>query len=115
MTATGGALADRLRALKAEDGPELLTQGSSQLVRFLSAHGLVDEYRLWIYPVILGKGKRWFDDDLAPAGLELVDMETSSTGVLLTRYRRSGPVPSGSFALETPTDAELARRESIGT
>lgn len=113
IDATGDALADRIRGLQAQDGPELLTQGSAQLVRFLSAHGLVDEYRLWIYPVVLGRGKRWFDDDLTPAGLELVDLEKSSTGVLLTRYRRSGPVPSGSFALETPTDAEIARRASV--
>lgn len=115
IDATGDALADRIRGLKAEDGPELLTQGSAQLVRFLSAHGLVDEYRLWIYPVVLGRGKRWFDDDLAPAGLELVDLERSSTGVLLARYRRTGAVPTGSFAMENPTDAELARREAVGS
>jgi dihydrofolate reductase len=115
LNATGDALAERMRQLKEADGPELLTQGSAQLVRFLSTHGLVDEYRLWIYPVVLGRGKRWFDDGLMPAGLELVDLEKSSTGVLLARYRRSGPVPSGSFALETPTEAELARRAAVGS
>jgi dihydrofolate reductase len=105
-------LVDRIRALKAGDGPELVVLGSSQLVRCLSAHGLVDEYRLWTYPVVLGAGKRWFDEALAPAGLELVDLTRSSTGVLMTTYGRSGPVPSGSFALETPSDAEVARRDS---
>jgi dihydrofolate reductase len=84
--------------------------GSANLIQTLNAHDLVDEYGLWISPVIVGKGKRIFGDDLAPATLELVESKTSTTGVLLNRYRKAGPVETGSFAFEEPTEAERERR-----
>jgi dihydrofolate reductase len=105
-----GDVPARVRELKAQDGPELRVLGSANLIQTLNAHGLVDEYSLWIFPVILGKGKRVFGDDLTAASLELVETKTSSTGVLLNTYRVSGPVEIGSFAFEEPTEAEVDRR-----
>jgi dihydrofolate reductase len=108
-----GDAAEKVRALKEEDGPPLRVLGSSNLIQSLAAAGLVDEFGLWIFPVVVGKGKRIFGGDGAPAGLELVDSKTSTTGVLMTRYRKTGPVEIGSFALDEPTEAEVQRRESL--
>jgi len=96
--------------LKQEEGPNLLVQGSSVLVHALLAHGLVDELRLMIFPVLLGKGKRLFGDDSKPGALELVDSRTSTTGVVMSRYVPAGAVRTGSFAHDRPSEAELARR-----
>lgn len=96
--------------LKAGDGPTLLTQGSSHLLQTLIAQGLVDEFRLMTFPVVLGRGKRLFGEALPPFALTLTATETSSTGVVISRYAPAGAVPIGSFAPETPSEAELARR-----
>jgi dihydrofolate reductase len=105
-----GDVPAQVRELKEQDGPELRVIGSANLIQTLNANDLVDEYGLWISPVIVGKGKRIFGDDLAPATLELVESKTSTTGVLLNRYRKAGPVETGSFAFEEPTEAERERR-----
>lgn len=96
--------------LKAADGPALLTQGSSQLLQTLIAHGLVDQFQVWTFPVVLGRGKRLFGETLPPFALKLADTKVSTTGVTLSQYVPAGPVSLGSFALEQPTEAELARR-----
>ena len=66
----------------------------------LIEHELIDEYRLWTFPVLLGSGKRLFDTGTVPAGLELVDSTTASTGVVIDRYRRAGDIRYGSFAVD---------------
>jgi dihydrofolate reductase len=107
----GGDVPAELRRLKQEDGPTLLVQGSSVLNHSLFAHGLVDELQLLTFPMLLGRGKRLFDEGSMPSGLELTDSRTSTTGVVMARYRSAGDVKTGSFALAEPTEAELARRE----
>jgi dihydrofolate reductase len=97
--------------LKQEDGPDLLTQGSAGLLQTLIAAGLVDEFRLLTFPVVLGRGKRLFADALPAFALTLAESTVSTTGVITATYRAAGAVPLGSFALEDPTEAELARRE----
>lgn len=87
-----------VRTLKAEAGPDLLTQGSSDLIQSLMAAGLVDRMTIMTFPVLLGQGKRLFAEGLAPAGLKLVDTRTGEKGVVVARYERSGPVETGSFA-----------------
>jgi dihydrofolate reductase len=99
--------------LKEEDGPELQVHGSPGLIQTLLEHGLVDEFRLFIFPVVIGKGKRLFGDGTVPAGLRLTDSTTSTTGVIMATYEPAGEVPKGSFALEEPTEAELERRERM--
>ena len=91
-----------LRALKQGDGPDLLTQGSSDLVQQLLAADLVDELRVLVFPVVLGRGKRLFGDNAAPGGLKLRKSVASPNGVVIASYERAGEVQTGSFALEEP-------------
>jgi dihydrofolate reductase len=92
-----GDAADGLAALKQEDGPELQVHGSSNLIQSLLRHNLVDEYRLWVFPVVIGSGKRLFSDGAMPAGLRLVDSKVSTTGVVIGTYEPAGEIALGSF------------------
>ncbi|MEU0495802.1 dihydrofolate reductase family protein [Mycobacterium sp. NPDC006124] len=87
-------------ALKATDGPELQVHGSGDLLQTLMRHDLIDEYRLWVFPVVVGTGKRLFADGVVPGKLELVDSSVSTTGVVIGTYRPAGALTVGSFALE---------------
>lgn len=68
-----GDVAGAIERLKAENGPELQVHGSANLIQTLLRHNLVDEFRVWIFPLVLGTGKRLFGDGTVPAGLDLVD------------------------------------------
>jgi dihydrofolate reductase len=92
-----GDAAGALASLKAEDGPELQVHGSGNLIQTLLAHHLVDRFRLWVFPVVLGSGKRLFADGTVPAGLRLVDHQVSSTGVVMGTWEPAGEVVTGSF------------------
>jgi dihydrofolate reductase len=105
-----GEVPERVRALKQQDGPELQLHGSANLIQTLLEHGLIDEFRLWIFPLLLGKGKRLFAGGTLPAGLELASSQVSSTGVIMATYRSGAEIKGGSFAAEEPSEAELARR-----
>ena len=87
-----------LRDLKQDDGPVLLIQGSSELIHTLLTHDLIDEVRLIMAPLILGKGKRMFGDGSMPRSLKLVKSGTTQRGTLLVDYERDGEVKTGSFA-----------------
>jgi dihydrofolate reductase len=92
-----GDLADAIRALKHGDGGNLLTQGSGDVVRQLLAAGLVDELRLMICPVVLGRGKRFFGDDSEAAAFTLAHSMSTPGGALITRYVRGGEVRTGTW------------------
>jgi dihydrofolate reductase len=92
-----GDAAEGLATLKKEDGPELQVHGSGNLIQTLLRNNLVDEYRLWIFPVVIGSGKRLFADGAIPSGLKLVDSTVSTTGVVIGRYEPAGEIPIGSF------------------
>jgi dihydrofolate reductase len=92
-----GNVADEIKKLKAEKGPDLQVHGSSQLIQTLMEHDLVDEFWLKIFPVTLGKGKRLFADGTIPASYNLVDSKTSPTGVIVATLRRAGELKTGSF------------------
>jgi dihydrofolate reductase len=96
--------------LKAQDGVEIQVHGSSDLLQTLLKHDLVDELRMWTFPVLLGGGKRLFGDGIAPGNLKLVDSTVSTTGVIIATYQRAGAIEYGSFALEEPTPEEVHRR-----
>jgi dihydrofolate reductase len=81
-----GDVAKAVAALKQEEGGDLLVMGSTQLVHTLIEHDLVDEYRLMIDPLILGAGKRIFQEDGTNQALELVDSKTTKTGAVLATY-----------------------------
>jgi dihydrofolate reductase len=108
-----GDVGEAVARLKEEDGPELQVHGSSDLIQTLQRHGLIDEFRVWIFPVVLGTGKRLFAEGASPGALKLVDTKISSTGVVMATYVPGGAVPIGSFALEEPTEAEIRRREGL--
>ncbi|UXN59900.1 dihydrofolate reductase family protein [Phyllobacterium zundukense] len=99
--------------LKNEDGPDLLTQGSTDFLKTLFENDLIDEMNVFIFPLILGKGKKLFSDDASPAALKLVSSKVSDTGVTVNKYVRAGDIVTGSFEFEQPTDAELARRRNL--
>jgi dihydrofolate reductase len=92
-----GDLADTVLALKRQDGPNLLTHGSGDMTRQLLAAGLVDELRLLIYPILLGRGKRLFGDNAQASAFTLERSTSTPGGVLITRYVRSGEVGVGTF------------------
>jgi dihydrofolate reductase len=95
-----GDAADGLAALKQEDGPELQVHGSANLIQTLLRHNLVDQFRLWVFPVVVGPGKRLFGDGTNPAGLRLLDSKVSSTGVVMGTWEPAGELATGTFARE---------------
>ena len=94
-------------------GPDLVVQGSSDLLRTLWREGLVDELSVLIFPVVLGKGKRLFGDGARPAGLKLLKSQSFPTGVIVATYQPDGAVKTGDFQLAEPTEAELERRRNL--
>ena len=91
-----GDVAAGVGALKEQDGPELQVHGSGELVKTLQRAGLVDEWQLLTFPVVLGTGKRLFDP-AAPVALRLVSSSVSSSGVVVGRYVSAGDVVTGTF------------------
>ncbi|MDQ3940680.1 MAG: dihydrofolate reductase family protein [Actinomycetota bacterium] len=108
-----GDVAEEIAKLKQQEGPELQVHGSGNLIQTLLRHNLIDEYRLWIFPLVVGPGKRLFSDGTIPAGLKLVDSKVSTTGVMIGTYKPAGEIVTGSFALEEPTDEEVERRRNL--
>ncbi|WP_151883764.1 dihydrofolate reductase family protein [Pseudomonas putida] len=93
----GGDVATAVSALKQQDGANLLTQGSADLVQQLLAADLVDELQLLLHPLLLGHGKRLFGNDAAAAAFTLQHWVVSPKGVVIARYVRAGQVQTGSF------------------
>jgi dihydrofolate reductase len=91
--------AEGVAALKQGDGPELQVHGSGNLIQTLLRHNLVDVYRLWVFPLVIGSGKRLFADGTIPSGLKLVDSVVSTTGVMIGTYEPAGEIVTGSFPL----------------
>ena len=95
-----GDVATSIAALKQEVGPELQVHGSGNLIQTLLRHSLVDQYRLWVFPLVIGSGKRLFAEGAIPAGLKLVDSVVSTTGVVMGTYEPAGEIVLGSFGLD---------------
>ncbi len=87
-----------IEKLKKSEGPDIKIWGSSQLVQLLSKHDLVDEFWLNIHPILLGKGKKLFDDSAMPAAFRLAESTVTRTGVIMANYKRAGDVKTGSIA-----------------
>jgi dihydrofolate reductase len=102
-----------LQKIKQENGPDLLIQGSGNLIQTLLANDLIDEMTVLTFPLLLGKGKRLFADGAAtPGALKLIPSLVSSTGVIVATYERNGEVQAGSFVSDQPSKAELERRRN---
>jgi dihydrofolate reductase len=109
-----GDVPTAVNALKGSGTGEIQVHGSAGLLQTLIEHDLIDEYRLWTFPVLLGSGKRLFDGGTVPAGLELVDDRTFSSGVVVNRYRRAGNIRFGSFAVDERGGVEALWSEPAG-
>jgi dihydrofolate reductase len=108
-----GDVAEYVANLKSQDGPEIQVHGSPGLIQTLLEHDLVDEFRMWIFPLVIGAGKRFFGDGTIPVALKLVDSKVSRTGVTINVYERAGDISAGSFEFDEPTEAEMERRERL--
>jgi dihydrofolate reductase len=105
-----GDVVAAVAALKAEAGLDLQIIGSGNLIQTLQAAALIDEYNVWTFPVVLGRGKRLFEAGAKPGALRLAASHTSATGVVMSTYLLAGDGPRGSFAQPEPSAQEVARR-----
>lgn len=83
-----GDVAAEVADLKRGDGPLLQVHGSGQLIQTLFANELIDEFRLWTFPIVVGSGKRLFEDGAPPASLSLKKSEATGNGAVMSIYRR---------------------------
>jgi dihydrofolate reductase len=105
-----GDVVAAITALKSQAGPDLQVIGSGNLVQSLQAASIIDEYHVWTFPVVLGRGKRLFEATAKPSALHLVDSKVSGTGVVMSTYVPAGAIRPGSFASIEPGAKELERR-----
>lgn len=112
-TLLGPDVAGAVAALKAKPGLDLQIIGSAGLIQSLQAVSLIDEYNVWTFPVVLGRGKRLFEASAQPQALRPVSSRASTTGVVMSTYVPAGAVPLGTFEQEQPSAKELARREKL--
>jgi len=108
-----GDVVAAIRALKAQPGPDLQTIGSGDLIQTLQAASLVDEFNVWTFPVVLGRGKRLFDENAKSSALRLVRSKVSTSGAVMSTYVPDGDIRPGSFVSVEPSDKEIARRKMI--
>jgi len=102
-----------VKRLREEDGPNLVTQGSTQLVHALLANDLVDAMSIFTVPVVLGGGKKLFADGSVPHSYKLTRSRVSSTGVMIAHYERAGEITIVDGALDSPSKREIARQERM--
>lgn len=93
----GGDIVSALTALKGRPGPDLQIIGSGNLIQTLQAVSLIDEYNVWASPVVLGRGKRLFENGARPCALRLVDSKISKTGVVMSTYVQAGDIRFGTI------------------
>ncbi len=110
-----GDVVPAIAALKARPGPDLQVIGSGDLIQTLQAASLIDEYNVWTFPVVLGRGKRLFSETAKPSALRLVRSRVSATGVVMSTYVPGGDVQPGSFAGAEPSEKELSRRRKMAS
>ncbi len=104
---------EAVAALKTQPGNDLQIVGSSNLIQSLQAASLIDEYIVWTFPVILGRGKRLFETTAKPEALRHISTQVSPAGVVMSTYVPAGNIPLGSFAQGEPSEQELDRRATV--
>jgi dihydrofolate reductase len=102
-----------VKRLKEENGPTLVTQGSTELVHALLAADLVDAMSIFTIPIVLGSGKKLFADSSAPRSFTLVRSRVSPNGLIVAHYEHKGPLKAADTALDPPSDREVARRRRM--
>jgi dihydrofolate reductase len=108
-----GDVVSAITALKTHPGSDLQIIGSGNLIQTLQTASLIDEYNVWTFPVVLGRGKRLFGETAKPSALRLLRSQVSATGVVMSTYAPSGDIRPGSFASAEPSEKELARRKKM--
>src|SRR5213594_408751 len=104
---------DAVKRLKQENGPNLVTQGSTELVHALLANDLVDAISIFTVPVVLGGGKKLFADGSAPHAFKLTRSRVSPSGLIVGHYERAGAIKIGDTTLDAPSEREIARRKRM--
>ena len=99
--------------LKQGDGPNLVTQGSTELVHSLLANDLVDAISIFTVPVVLGGGKKLFADGSAPHSFTLTSSRVVPNGLIIGHYERDGEIKVGDTAADSPSKREIARQERM--
>ena len=102
-----------VKRLKQEDGPNLVTQGSTELVHALLANDLVDAMSIFTLPVVLGGGKKLFADGSAPHSFKLTSSRVSPNGLIVGHYERAGEIRIGDTTLDSPSEREIVRQERM--
>src|SRR6184192_3355146 len=102
-----------VKRLKQEDGPNLVTQGSTELVHALLANDLVDAMSIFTVPVVLGGGKKLFADGSTPHSFKLTSSRVSPNGLIVGHYEREGEIRTADTAFDSPSERELARQERM--
>jgi dihydrofolate reductase len=108
-----GDVSSAVLTLKGQPGPDLQMIGSGHLIQTLQAASLIDEYHVWTFPVVLGRGKRLFSEAAKPSALRLVRTHVSPTGVVMSTYVPAGDLRLGSIPSPEPSEKELARRKKM--
>jgi len=108
-----GDVVSEIIALKARPGADLQVIGSGNLIQTLQAASLIDEYNVWTFPVVLGRGKRLFGESARPSALRLIRSRISTKGVVMSTYIPGGDIRPGSFPSAEPSEKELLRRRRM--
>jgi dihydrofolate reductase len=104
---------EELRSVKEGEGPDLLIQGSSTLYPALLAAGLLDRLTLMTFPVVLGRGKRWFGEGTPARGLRLVDHKVTRSGAVIATYEPAGGIEQGWAGPQSNSEREQARQRAM--
>ena len=102
-----------VKRLKQEDGPNLITQGSTELVHTLLANDLIDAMSLFTVPVVLGGGKKLFADGSAPHSFKLTRSRVTPNGLIVGHYERAGEIKIGGTTPDSPSEREIARQKRM--
>jgi len=108
-----GDVVPAITALKTQPGSDLQMIGSGNLIQTLQAASLIDEYNVWTFPLVLGRGKRLFGEAAKPSALRLIHSQVSASGVVMSTYVPGGDVRPVSFPSVEPSEKELARRKKM--
>ncbi len=112
-TLLSGDVVSAIMALKAQPGPDLQIIGSSHLIQTVQHASLIDEYNLWTFPLVLGRGKRLFGETAKPFALRLVRSQVSTTGVVMSIYEPDGDIQPDAIASTEPSEKEMTRRQKM--
>jgi dihydrofolate reductase len=108
-----GDVVSAIIALKTQPGPDLQIIGSGNLIQSLQIASLIDEFNVWTFPVVLGRGKHLFGDDAKQSALQLVRSQVSTTGVVMSTYVPAGDIQPDLLPSAEPSEKELARRKMM--